>query len=249
MHEYSKTISRFYDPIYEKLRSPVDREFYLERIAEAKGPVLEVGVGTGRIFYEALERGADIYGIDLSENMLEILKEKLPGGDRARVMQGDMTDFDLGKKYKLIIVPFRIFQHLLTTEEQLKALKCIKEHLDDDGKLIFDVFIPNLKRITESVRGRLEAEVEYEPGKEVQRFLDSEPDNINQVIDITFTFKWKDNGTEKSEKDNFPFRYYFRYELEHMLYRAGLNILHMYGDFDKGELTKDSTDFVIVCSK
>ena len=245
MHEYSKTISRFYDAVYNKLRSPYDLEFYLEQIANAGGPVLEVGVGTGRIFCKALDSGADIYGIDLSENMLEVLKSKLPASEYHRVKQADMTDFDLGKKFKLTIVPFRIFQHLLTIDEQLAALNCIKNHLDDDGKLIFDVFVPNIKRLSEPVINLFETTVEYAPGKTVQRFFDAVPDHLNQIIDITFTFKWSENGEEKTEKDYFPFRYFFKYELEHLMARAGLKIDHIYGDFNGGELNNSSNDFVI----
>ena len=246
MHNYTKTISRFYDSVYDKMRTPVDREFYLNEIANANGPVLEVGVGTGRIFVEALNRGADIYGLDISENMLEILREKLPDSDQHRITHADMRDFDLGKKFALIIVPFRIFQHLLTINEQLSALKCIKNHLEEGGKLIFDVFNPNLKRITEVVKDRLELTAEYAPGQIVERYLDSVPDNINQVIDITFTFKWKENGSELSEKDSFPFRYYFRFELENLVARAGLNLENIYGDFKYGELNNSSNEFVVV---
>jgi ubiquinone/menaquinone biosynthesis C-methylase UbiE len=249
MKEYSKTISRFYDAIYNKLRSPVDLEFYLEQIKNAGGPVLEIGVGTGRIFTEALKQNADIHGIDISENMLDVLREKLPASEHHRVTQADMMDFDLGRKFKLIIVPFRIFMHLQTIDEQLNALRCINEHLSQDGKLVFDVFIPNLKRITEILENKLEHTAEYEPGKTVERYLTSVPDNINQVINITFTFKWKENGEEMSEEDSFPFRYYFRYELVHLIVRAGLRVERIFGDFKGGELNNSSTDFVLICNK
>lgn len=249
MHEYSKTISRFYDTVYDSLRTPLDREFYLEQIAKANGPVLEIGVGTGRIFVEALNRGADIYGIDLSENMLEVLREKIAASEYHRVSQADMTDFNLGKKFKLIIVPFRIFQHVLSVENQLSALKCIKNHLDDDGRLVFDVFIPNFKRLSESVKNILEFSGEYAPGQMVERYLDTDHDNLNQILFITFTFKWKDEGKELSVKDKFPFRYYFKYELEHLISRAGLNLVNVYGDFKYGEPSNLSNDFIVVCTK
>lgn len=249
MHEYSKTISSFYDAVYNKLRSPVDLDFYLTQISEADGPVLEVGAGTGRIFCKALENGADIYGIDLSENMLDVLKKKLPDAEHYRVKQADMTDFDLGKKFKLIIVPFRIFQHLLSIDEQLSALNCIKHHLYEDGKLIFDVFVPNIKRLSEPVTNVFELSTEYAPGKSVERYFDAVPDHLNQIINITFTFKWNEDGKEMVEKDSFPFRYYFKYELEHLIARAGLKINKIYGDFNGGELNKSSNEFVIVCNK
>jgi len=160
-----------------------------------------------------------------------------------------MTDFNLGKKFKLIIVPFRIFQHVLSVEDQLSALECIKNHLDDDGKLVFDVFIPNFKRLSEPITNMLEFSGEYAPGQMVERYLDTDHDHLNQILYITFTFKWKNDGEKMSEKDKFPFRYYFRYELEHLLERAGLNIREMYGDFKYGELSNLSNDFIVVCTK
>jgi len=61
--EYPATIARFYDVIYAHLRT-VDRDFFLKKILGTKGPVLEIGVGTGRFFLDAVNDVADIYGID-----------------------------------------------------------------------------------------------------------------------------------------------------------------------------------------
>jgi hypothetical protein len=138
---------------------------------------------------------------------------------------------------------------LITIEEQLAALKCIKNHLDEDGKLIFDVFVPNINRLAEPVTNVFELSTEYVPGKTVERYFDAVPDHLNQIIDITFTFKWDENGVEKIEKDSFPFRYYFKYELEHLIARAGLKISHIYGDFKGNELNNSSNEFVILCNK
>ncbi len=52
--KYFKVTSKFYDIVYDKLRSPVDKKFYLEEIANCKGKVLEIGCGTGRILVDAL---------------------------------------------------------------------------------------------------------------------------------------------------------------------------------------------------
>ena len=60
MHEYPDFFARFYDTIYDKIRSETDAKYFLEKIKSCKGKVLEVGVGTGRFFIEALKNGADI---------------------------------------------------------------------------------------------------------------------------------------------------------------------------------------------
>ena len=84
---------------------------------------MEVGVGTGRFFIEALNQGVDIYGIDISASMVEVLKNKLPKEDHNRVYVENFCKLNMNKKFDLIIAPFRVFMHLLKVEDQFKALK------------------------------------------------------------------------------------------------------------------------------
>lgn len=248
IYKYNKSISRFYDAVYEKILNNAGLNFYLDEISNAKGSVLEIGAGTGRIFVPALENGADIYGIDQSESMLEKLKEKISERDFNRVSLQDVREFSLNKKFKLIYAPFRIFSHLISVDDQLKALNKIYEHLDEGGKFIFDVFVPNLKRIAEDEEA-LDFEGEYEPGKSVKRFVSVKRNPVNQISDITFKFVWDENGKEQSEECRFPMRYYFRYELENLIGRTKFMLDNIYGGFDKSELSNDSKDFVVECSK
>ena len=62
-------------------------------------------------------------------------------------------------------------------------------------------------------------------------------------------FEWEEDGNAKEDSFKFPFRYYFRYELENIIARFSLRLDKMYGDFKNNDLTEDSKDFVIVCSK
>ena len=78
-HDYPEFVARFYDTVYAKLRDGVDNDYYLARIAASPGPVLEIGVGTGRLFCEALRRGADIEGLDISPSMIARARAKLAG--------------------------------------------------------------------------------------------------------------------------------------------------------------------------
>ena len=74
---YPDAFARFNDPIYERLRKDVDYDFFLDRIKQVEGKVLEIGVGTGRFFIDALNSGADIYGFDISPSMINILNHRL----------------------------------------------------------------------------------------------------------------------------------------------------------------------------
>lgn len=99
--EYPDYIARFYDIICSQLRT-IDREYFLGKILETRGPVLEIGVGTGRFFLEALNRGADIDGIDNSASMLAKLKEKLDQRHHNRIVLQDARAMNLPRKYDLI---------------------------------------------------------------------------------------------------------------------------------------------------
>ncbi|HJX72221.1 MAG TPA: class I SAM-dependent methyltransferase, partial [Bacteroidales bacterium] len=109
--EYPDYFARFYDVIYHQLRSQVDYHYFLNKIMSVRGRILEIGVGTGRFFAEALRSGADIYGIDVSKSMIEILKNKLDASDHYRIHTGDACTMKLNQKFRLIVAPFRVFSH------------------------------------------------------------------------------------------------------------------------------------------
>ncbi len=247
---YNETVTRFYDAVYESFPNlKTGMEFYLDEIKNSGGRVLEAGVGTGRIFAEALKQGADIYGIDYSKNMLERLKEKIPVKEYYRIWNGDIRRFDTGNTFKLVISPFRVFQHLLTIKDQLDALNSIYNVLEPGGRLIFDVFNPDLKRIVNPVENVLEFDGEYLPGHKLQRYSSVNYDNLRQQMDIKFKFIWEEGGLEKTDTFSTPLRYYFRYELENLIGRTKFSLEKIYGDFNRNELSSKYGEFILVCRK
>jgi SAM-dependent methyltransferase len=245
--EYPATFAKFYDVIYDKLRTSVDYDFYLKKILECKGPVLEVGVGTGRIFRDALEKGADVYGIDVSKTMIDVLRSKITEENHNRVFVKDARDFNLGVKFDLIIMPFRTFSHFIDTDDQLKVLNNIHNHLNPDGRLLFDVFNPDLSLMKDGLENALDFEGEYKPGKSIKRFISMNTDFAHQIIHSKFLFEWNDStNTSKFEWDN-QLRYFFRYELENLVRLSKLRLIDIYGDFENGIITNISKDFMVVC--
>jgi SAM-dependent methyltransferase len=248
-HIYTNTMVRFYDLMYERILDKSNKEFYLKEINNTQGPILEIGTGTGRIFLSALQSGSDIYGIDISDVMQEYLKEKMNSMEHYRLKFADVRNFEFRKKFALILAPFRMFSHMLTIDDQLSALIKIKEHLAEKGKFIFDVFLPNLERIDKGNEYTLIFEGEYEPGKSVKRYESAGPDYVNQIQHVLFKYEWDEDDGLHNESVEFPFRYFFRYELEHLIARAGLKLDKMYGDFEYNEFGKESKNMVCVCSK
>lgn len=247
--KYPDFFARFYDIIYEKVRDKTDHNYFLNKIKQAKGPVLEVGVGTGRFFTDALDKDADIYGIDISPSMIDILKQKLNKKEHRRVSLQDLRELSMDKKFDLIIAPFRVFMHIISVEDQLQALNKVFEHLVPGGQFIFDLFVPDLKLLLRGLDNVVDFEGEYEPGKKLKRITSMKADIINQFSHVTFKLVWDEEGKEVSKEWKTDLRFFFRYEIEHLIHRSKLQLIKIYGDFNEHELNRHSKEFIVVCKR
>jgi SAM-dependent methyltransferase len=239
--EYAVTAA-FYDRIAPYAERG-DTAFYVEAAKRSGGPVLEVGCGTGRVLVPTAEAGVEIVGIDCSDEMLKVCRERLaqlpePLRSLARVVREDMRDFDLGQRFALVTVPFRPFQHLLTVEDQLRCLACLRRHMAAGAELILDVFNPSLSSL---VADNIGEEISEEPeftmpdGTRVARtYRTTSRDLFGQVIEVELIYHvTHPDGREERLVDAFPLRYLFRFELEHLLVRAGFRLERLYGSFDE----------------
>jgi SAM-dependent methyltransferase len=246
---YPDYFARFYDLIYHQMRDGSDSDFFIDRIRQTKGRILEVGVGTGRLFMKALESGADIYGIDISPAMLDILRKKLPPEYQKRINLQNIVDFKSDMKYDLIIAPFRVFMHLIEKNDQLDALNNVYENLNPGGEFIFDTFIPDLKMLITGLENVIDFDGEYEPGNRVRRSVSTKPDLINQIINITFRIEWNEGESNYTSEWETPLRYFFRFELEHLIERSLFETYRISGDFSGNDLNNHSKEFIIACQK
>jgi len=246
---YPETFARFYDLIYHRMRDHVDIDFFLDEIDRTRGRILEVGSGTGRLFTNALSHGADIFGIDISESMLNVLKSKIKPDDYYRVSNQNILDFSFDFKFDLIIAPFRVIMHVDKKEEQLRALNNVYNHLNNNGKFSFDTFIPDLGQLINGLKDVVDFEGEYEPGRKVRRIVSTKPDLINQIINVNFRMEWDENGTLRAEEWKIPMRYFFRYELEHLVERSDFGKYKIIGDYQGNELNNNSKEFIVICTK
>lgn len=248
-HEYPQNYTRFYDLIYNHLRDSVDSKFFQNQISRTKGKILEAGVGTGRFFVDAFNQGADIYGIDISKSMIDVLYAKIKKDHHNRISLQSITDFRFDFKFDLIIAPFRVFMHLVDKEDQLNALNNVCRHLNENGRFIFDVFIPDLTQLLSNADKVVDFEAEYAPGRMLKRTISTWPDLLNQTIKILFHLEWDDADELKTEDWEIQLRYFFRYELEHLIERSEFKSYKILGDYMGNELDQNSKDFIIICEK
>jgi len=248
-HDYPVSFARFYDLIYNHLRDGVDNEYFQNEISRTNGKILEIGVGTGRLFINALNQGADIYGLDISRSMLDVLYEKLDRHQYGRVSLQNMIDFKLDLKFDLIIAPFRVIMHLLEKDEQIRAINNVYRYLNVNGRFIFDVFIPDLSQLIQGMDNNVDFEGEYDPGKKIRRIVSTKPDLLHQTINVKFRLEWDEDSGPMDEEWLLPLRYFFRYELEHLIERSDFRNYKILGDYKGNELSQNSRDFIVICQK
>jgi len=199
-------------------------------------------VGLGASLIPTARAGVEIVGIDASEGMLEACRRRLRAESpdvqqRASLQRGDMRDFELGRMFRLVTIPFRPFQHLVMVQEQLACLAAIRRHLERDGRLVFDVFNPSIHCLAKPADG---AETDEEPpftlsdGRAVirrHRFL--ERDLIKQVntSELVYYVTHTD-GRQERLVHRLQVRCIFRFAAEHLLVRAGFAVDHVYADFN-----------------
>lgn len=247
MSTYPDYVARFYDVVYRQVRDAADKSYYVDKLVSCGGPCLEVGVGTGRIFLEALEKGANVYGTDNSAEMLSVLRKKLDSRHHHRIRQCDLVNMELGKRFNLIIAPFRVLSHIIDIDDQIRTLNAVYDHLVPDGVFIFDLYVPNLKLLLDGLPPTVDFDGEYAPGKRLRRTVSATSDLITQITSVTMAFAWEEGGRRYSREWKFPMRFFFRHELGHMIARSRLRLKAIYGDFTESPLDSRSKEFLVHC--
>ena len=155
-------IARLYDPWSVSVTEDVP--FYVDEARRVSpGPVVELGVGTGRIAVPIAVEGIRVIGVDSSAGMLEVARERAESAGVADLVElrlGDLRAPPVSERVELVICPFRSYLHLRTDEERLRALLAARDLLVPGGRLVFDVFAPGADDIAETDGRWLEREPE-----------------------------------------------------------------------------------------
>jgi SAM-dependent methyltransferase len=251
-------MARYYDTIYADT-APKDTPFYLELAHSLPGPVLELGCGTGRVALALARAGLQVVGLDLSEAMLQVFRSKLalePAEVRERVelVHGSMADFNLGRKFGLILVPFRAFQHLMTVEDQRACLLSVAQHLLPAGRFVHNLFDPRLESIVQSTqtgpRWILDHEcVDQASGRVLRRYYMQIPEPAAKTLRLWFKHEEYDSSglLLSTTVDKADMRWQYRLEAQYLLELCGLEVAAAYGGFDKSALDERFREQIYVC--
>jgi len=239
MRSYS---SRFYDRYFVGVEGDV--EFYVGHARSSRGPILEVGCGSGRVTLPLARAGAEIVGLDLDTDLLALARAKLAQEDRAirdrvELIEMEMSNFDLGRQFAQIHIPYRTFQHLLTPIDQIKVLDGLAEHLEEGGLLLFDTFDPLSEFIANGLVFPLAKDTDFideQTGHQIVVWFSRAADLEAQIYEQEMVFEEVDGDGASLGRTfgRLSLRWTPRWEMEHLLAGCGFVVETLVGDFADG---------------
>ena len=250
-------IAELYDSV-TLYRARPDVDFYVDEAQSVDGEVLEIGCGTGRVLIPTARTGKQITGVDFSPKMLARCKLQLeqesPDVRRnVTLVQADMRDLNLGRRFSLITIPFRPIQHLVAISDQIAVFSAIHRHLEPNGRLVFDVFNPKLEYLIEDRTDEREdtAKVELPDGRSFRRTGRVAAVHIvEQYNDVELIYYVREaDGTTQRLVQGFMMRWYWQYEIEHLLARCNFRVRAVFGDFNRSPLTDVSPEMIFVAER
>lgn len=221
-----------------------DTAFYLEEAKTAGGPILELGCGTGRLAIPLLATGFEVHGLDASNAMLEVAKQKrdhLPAeaARRLHLRHGDMCEFELSQRFAFIVVAFRSFQNLLDPEAQGRCLVCLRKHLAPNGKAIINLFDPRYDLILPGRQENPRLPRDFIHPASGNHVHVETLERVNDPFTQTFRERWRfseidsNGGVVRQEEECLQMRWTFRYEMRHLLEGCGFVVESEYSDFQR----------------
>ena len=216
MSEYD-AIAGLYDPWSTSVVEDV--AFYLEEARRSGGPVVELGVGTGRIAVPIAADGIRVIGIDSSRGMLDVCARRAAlAGVELDLRVGDLREPPVSERVPLVICPFRSLLHMHTNEDRRRALASVRNLLLPNGRFVFDVFTPAPEDIA----------------KTHDRWLEREPGIFERAVwdererTLTLTVRGENSETTMALAWLSPD------EWRALLEQSGFEVEACYGWFDRG---------------
>ncbi len=249
-----------YDRTYRMRRHDV--AFYREIAAEHGSPVLELGVGTGRVALALARDGHGVVGLERMPPMLEKLRVRLASEpaevrERVRLVRGDIRRFEIrvgsSKRFPLVIAPFNVLMHLYTRDDLEQMLACVRKHLTPRGVFVLDVRMPDLRSFTRDPSRAFKCPPLRDPsdGSLWDTAEMFQYDAATQVQMITSTFRERVSAADQMPRayvKPLAHRQFFPQELELLLHYNGFAIRDRWGDFERGPQHVDCESQILVAS-
>jgi SAM-dependent methyltransferase len=236
---FDARIAKGYESKWPEIHDPSAVEPVVSFLADlaGAGPVLELGIGTGRIALPLARRGIRVEGIELSPDMVDELRRK-PGAEEITVTTGDFATTRVAGSFKLAYLVRNTITNLTTQDEQVSCFQNVAAHLDHAGCFVIEVFVPELRRLPPGERVRPFAVTPTHLGFD-------EYDPATQTV-VSHHY-WMTDG--QLETFSAPFRYVWPSELDLMARLAGMKLRERWGGWDRQPFTGESRTHVSVWEK
>jgi SAM-dependent methyltransferase len=233
-----------------------DLEFWSEAANEGGGPVLDLGCAVGRVTIPLARDGHEVWALDRSAAMIARLRadaESLDPATSARIhtVCQDMTSFDIDTRFAAVIAPMNTLQTLLTPDQQVACLECVRRHLAPGGEFAFDVALPDVGDITSTIGVVRHMASFHDHDADVTLIHSAWYDDFDPIDQrLCFTIQ-----IDEIDAEGRMTRYlrphevhvYQPQELGHLLARAGMEAVEILGDFDGSPVDAGSERQIYRC--
>ncbi len=234
-----------YDLVHEKPADSQQISFYEKQISRYGSPVLELACGTGNYLVTLSHDDVEISGIDISGEMLGGAQRRAENHHiETNLINADMREFELDRKFALIFIAGNSFQHLNTKSDVEACFASVKRHLAPNGKFIVEVFNPSLELLSRNPNERFfVGEYKTENGWIVL----TENVRYDAATQINYLdWHYKNQFMKEEQTVSFTMRQFFPQELDALFEYNGFRIEAKYGDFDESEFANNSPKQIIV---
>lgn len=246
--DYLYIDGQHYDNMLRSRKQDSRLSFFKNQTNIYGDPVLELACGTGEISIMIAKEGMSVTGLDFSQIMLDqAIRKSKENNLEIQWIKEDMTHFKLNNKYSSIIMPGAALNWILKNEEVERCFSCVKNHLRQDGRFIFDVFNPDLDILQKDPSEKYPM-YEYPNPHGKGKVLVTGSNTYNKLTQISYYsqyYKIEDKEVVRSVK----LRMYFPQELDALLHYNGFTIDNKFGTFDEEPFNSDSNHQIIICHK
>ncbi|WP_232524981.1 class I SAM-dependent DNA methyltransferase [Nocardioides mangrovicus] len=211
---------------------------FLAELASPGGRALELAIGTGRVALPLAARGVEVHGIELSQAMVDRLREK-PGGREIPVTLGDYTSADADGTFDVAYLVFNTIGNVTTQDAQVATFANAARHLRPGGCFVVETSVPGVSRIAPQERFRV-----FDHSSEHVGY--DEYDRVTQAM-WSHHLTFGPEGTVR--RNSVPFRYAWPAELDLMARLAGMRLRERWAWWDRTPFTDTSTSHVSVWEK
>lgn len=231
---YGPLCTAVYDltkPIGSSLNGDVD--YYRERLSSIDGPILEIGVGTGRMMIPLAQAGHSLTGIDLSDDMLTKCRSNLTkAGVSGQLVAGDFTESLPTGLYDAVIIPTSTLNLITDYTKVTAGLEAIFSALLPGGKLILDLDLPFYPEVGE-------VQTSTFPLSETTGIVMTQTtlaiDWVSQTITSHIRYeKWHEGALVASELQDLSLRWFGTAEFRLLLQSIGFTAVTLSADYEYG---------------